>query len=159
MPFLLLFLEALLFSRYLLIDSNNVIPWDFRFWHLPHAVFVARALHDHEFPLWNPYIYCGMPFAANVQTALFYPLRMLAVLAGTMLGEDRMIYCLEADWIVSMFLGGVFAYLLARHLKLGRSPALLVASTYQLGAFFASQAEHLGAIEIAACCHSFGSRC
>jgi hypothetical protein len=150
MPFLFLFLEALLFSRYLLIDSNNVIPWDFRFWHLPHAVFVARSLHDHEFPLWNPYIYCGMPFAANVQTALFYPLRMLAVLAGTALDEGKMIYCLEADWIVSMFLGGAFAYLLARHLKLDKGPALLVASTYQLGAFFASQAEHLGAIEIAA---------
>jgi hypothetical protein len=150
MPFLLLFVEALLFSRYLLIDSNNVIPWDFRFWHLPHAVFIARALHDGEFPLWNPYIYCGMPFAANVQTALFYPLRALAVLAGTALGEGRMIYCLEADWIASMFLGGVFAYLLARHLKLDKAPALMAASTYQLGAFFASQAEHLGAIEIAA---------
>jgi Bacterial membrane protein YfhO len=150
MPFLLLFLEALLFSRHLLIDSNNVIPWDFRFWHLPHAIFISRALHAHEFPLWNPYIYCGMPFAANVQTALFYPLRMAAVLTGTLLGESKMLYCLEAEWIASMFLGGVFAYLLARNLKMDKASALLAASVYELGAFFASQAEHLGAIEIAA---------
>jgi hypothetical protein len=150
MPFLLLMLEALLFSRYLLINGNNVIPWDFRFWHLPHAVFVERSLRAGEFPLWNPYIYCGMPFAADVQTALFYPLRMAATLAGMALGESRMIYCLEADWILSMFLGGAFAYLLARALKMDKAPALMAASTYELGAFFASQAEHLGAIEIAA---------
>lgn len=96
-PFLLLLLEALIFNRRLLTNSRNVIPWDFRFWHLPHAVFIARALREHELPLWNPYIYCGMPFAANVQAALFYPPRMAAVLAGMLLGESKMIYCLEAD--------------------------------------------------------------
>ncbi len=47
--------EALLFNRFL-FDGNRVIPWDFRFWHLPHAVFIADAIRDGEFPLWNPYL-------------------------------------------------------------------------------------------------------
>jgi hypothetical protein len=35
--------------------------------------FGYGALRQGHFPLWNPYAFCGMPFAAKMQAALFYP--------------------------------------------------------------------------------------
>lgn len=38
---------------------------------------VAEAFHRGEWPLWNPYQFCGMPVLANFQSSIFYPPRLL----------------------------------------------------------------------------------
>ena len=144
-PLLALLLEVLVFYSNVII-GRTVIPWDIRTYHLPQALFVAKALRDGELPLWNPFIYCGHPFAANIQTALFYPPRLLATLLGGITAKG-MLYSLEIELILHVFLAGVFCYLLIRQLGMQPAVALIGASSFQLGAFFASQAEHLGAIE------------
>ena len=54
------------------------------------------------------------------------------------------------EWMIPahMMLAGVSAFLLLRRMGLRAAPALLGASVFQLGGFFASQAQHLPAI----CC-------
>jgi hypothetical protein len=147
-PYLLLLAEVVMFHRDILM-GRTVFPWDIRTYHLPQALFVAKALRDGELPLWNPFIYCGHPFAANIQTALFYPPRLAATLLGGVTAY-RMLYSLEIELILHVFLAGCFCFVLMRDLGMGRGAALAGATSFQLGAFFASQVEHLGAIEAAA---------
>ncbi|MCS7001479.1 MAG: DUF2298 domain-containing protein, partial [Dehalococcoidia bacterium] len=47
---------------------------------LPFYRFAAEELRAGRLPLWNPYLYGGAPFAADVQTAVFYPVNWLAFL-------------------------------------------------------------------------------
>ncbi len=47
---------------------------------IPWRRFALGELTEGRFPWWNPYIFCGTPFAANIQTSLFYPLNLLHIL-------------------------------------------------------------------------------
>ncbi len=44
--------------------TNIFLPW----WR-----FALRSVRQGELPLWNPYLFSGVPFLANPQPALFYP--------------------------------------------------------------------------------------
>jgi hypothetical protein len=61
-PLLALLAEVLAFFRHILFYGHYAIPWDFRYYHLSLAWFVARSFARGELPLWDPYTYCGMPF-------------------------------------------------------------------------------------------------
>lgn len=41
--------------------------------------FAAESVRHGQFPLWNPYLFAGLPFVANPQPALFYPPTWLAL--------------------------------------------------------------------------------
>lgn len=47
---------------------------------LPQYQFAASSLCEGFFPLWNPYLYGGAPFAADIQSGLFYPLNLILFL-------------------------------------------------------------------------------
>ena len=42
--------------------------------------FAVTSLRKGQLPLWNPYLFSGIPFVANPQPALFYPPTWLALL-------------------------------------------------------------------------------
>jgi hypothetical protein len=72
-PGTVLFGEVLIFFRRPLFSSTVGIPFDMEGYHLPLASFIAKSLRNAEFPLWDPYSYCGVPIYANLQAQLFYP--------------------------------------------------------------------------------------
>ncbi len=146
LPYLMLLAEVLVFWRRVLFSPRNLIPWDLPGYHLPLATFIARSFGNGELPLWDPYTYCGFPFFANVQTQLFYPPAWPFFLLGNVLGHERLLDLLEWQIALHAFLGGVFTYWLLRRLGAARPAATLGATVFQLGAFFASQAQHLGAV-------------
>ena len=82
----------------------------FRYYH-PVKFFAAESIQNGHIPFWNPYSYCGLPFLATLQQALFYPLSLLCYLLPFSLG-------FKYFFIIHFLLGGVFLYLLCRHLKL-----------------------------------------
>jgi hypothetical protein len=41
--------------------------------HYPNIVYTMHALKDGALPHWNPYVFGGMPYLADMQTVLFYP--------------------------------------------------------------------------------------
>src|SRR5579864_3514479 len=43
----------------------------------PYRVYARDAIQGGRLPLWNPDIFGGVPFLANIQAALFYPLSVL----------------------------------------------------------------------------------
>lgn len=148
-PCLFLLAEAVLFFR-LNLFAGYGIPWDLRGFHLPHAYAYSDALLRGELPLWDPYTYCGRPFQANIQTAVFYPPVAAAAWLGGLLGQQHLFYLLQVNVILHVFLAGLFAYWLALAIKLSPASALLAATAYMLGGFFAAHAQHMGAVAIAA---------
>ncbi len=43
----------------------------------PNYRFAAEQLRQGTIPLWNPHLYSGTPFAADIQSGLFYPVNLL----------------------------------------------------------------------------------
>jgi len=149
-PAAVLLAEALLFHRRVLFSSAWTIPWDLRDYHLPLAEFMVGCLRSGELPLWDPYTYCGMPFYANLQTQFAYPPAWMGLLASNLAGGGRLLEFLEWQIALHVFLAGLLAYGLLRRLGLGRGSALFGATVFELGGYFASQAQHLGAMCAAA---------
>lgn len=150
LPAAVLLAEVLVFYRLVLFTSAYVIPHDLRTYHLGPAFFVAKCLRQGELPLWDPYTYCGFPIYANPQVQLFYPPAWITFALSWLFGQGSLLKLLEWQIAGHVFLGGLFTYWLLRRLRLSRTAALLGGTIFQLGGFFASQAQHLGAMSGAA---------
>ncbi len=149
-PYVVLLLEVLLFFRQVIfLPLRWAIPWDLRYYHLSLIDYLAQSLREGRLPLWDPYTYCGMPFYSIVTAQVFYPPTLAAVLAHNWFGVE-LLYALELQTYAHVFLGGVFTYLLLLRLGAGKAAALAGATVFQLGPFFASQIQHLGAVDAAA---------
>ncbi len=72
----------------------------------------------------------------------------LVLLIGNLPQGRDLFYWLQTLIPFHMILGGIFTYIFVRRLSCSVPVALFAGTTYQLSAFFASQAQHLGAI----CC-------
>ncbi len=108
----------------------------------PYKAYAAEAIRQGALPLWNPYLFMGVPFLANIQAATLYPLNLP-------------LYWFSAPKMVSYsivlhaFLGGAFTYLLGRRaLGLGPWGALVSAITFALGGFLGAQVEHINQLSV-----------
>ena len=87
--------------------------------------FAKTTISAGSFPFWNPYTFCGAPFAANPETALFYPPTWLFLLLPVPVAYNLNI-------LAHLALGGLSAWALARRLDCDRLPALLAGLVYLL---------------------------
>ena len=73
-PYILFFLVFLVFFFHKIIFTGQTyFIRDAIMQFSPWKAFAAGNISNGKIPLWNPYTYCGMPFLANMQSALFYP--------------------------------------------------------------------------------------
>jgi hypothetical protein len=49
------------------------VPTDESLIHLPNAAFSWQCLREGALPLWNPYVFCGLPHLASQHAAALYP--------------------------------------------------------------------------------------
>ena len=73
--------------------------------------FSAGQLWAGDLPLWNPGIYAGHPALADIQSAVFYPLSLLATLLAGPGGPT--LYALQVEILADFWLGALFMYLFA----------------------------------------------
>jgi hypothetical protein len=78
----------------------------------PTYAFGARWLKRGIVPLWNPHLYMGMPFAADNQSGVFYPVNLLFFLLTSELTYE----VVELMAVSHVFLAGLLAYLFLRDL-------------------------------------------
>lgn len=114
----------------------------------PFRVFEAHEWWHLRIPLWNPDMFAGHPFQADVQTAVFYPLAMAnAILFGR---RGFPFFALEAEVVIHTLLAGVFTYWLARYVTGSRLGALVSAIAFSFGGFITTYpAEQLPLLETA----------
>jgi hypothetical protein len=146
---LVLFAEVLAFHRQVLFQHGYLFPWDFRGVHLPLATFIAGSLRRGEMPLWEPYTYCGVPIFANIQAAIFYPPVLLATAASNCFGPASLPRLLAIAVALQIFFAGICTFALLKRLGAQAGAAFVAATVYQMGCFFAVQAEHMGAMHAA----------
>ena len=94
-------------------------PGDFWLQFLPFHTFAARQLANGKLALWDPYMFSGHPFQADIQTAVLYPIAA----ANEWLGGQGFGYLnLEWEAIVHFGLAATFTYLFVELLT-GSTPA------------------------------------
>lgn len=107
----------------------------------PNRVYAARTLAEGKFPHWNPYSFCGMPFQADVQTALYYP---PYVIFDRFVGAQSPggAYWLQLVIIAHFFLAQLSMFILARQLGLSVIAAIIAAIAYAFAAPLALHTHH-----------------
>lgn len=149
----LLLLAALGFFWRVLLTSDAWKPaggGDLVSFLFPTYRFAAARLWAGDLPLWNPHLYGGAPFLADMQSGLFYPPNLLLFLLAPGFGYGVM------QWLAAghVFLAGVTMYLCLRYLAPGRGlrvPAALVgALAYMFSGMFVVHFGNLNLIAVAA---------
>jgi hypothetical protein len=69
----LLALFVLLLYFPLLFTNRVLASGDILLYFYPYREYASAALREGRLPLWNPYIFLGVPFLANPQAAVLYP--------------------------------------------------------------------------------------
>jgi hypothetical protein len=133
---LILFWEPLTSGPDRVIGGNDIT-----YAYLPWLRYFVESVRNGVFPLWNPYVFAGTPFAANPQTALFYPPTWLALWVG----PERAFGLSTAlhTWIAAL---GMFGWM--RQMGAARAGALFASIAYALSGFMSARiwAGHYGPV-------------
>jgi hypothetical protein len=113
-----------------------------------YRLFSAVSLKQGVIPFWNPYVFSGMPFFADVQAAVLYPLNLVLTLFATKDWLNPML--VEYQIILHILMAGYFMYLLAREFGSSKSGAVLSGITFMLCGFFTTHVFHANLVEAAA---------
>ncbi len=138
---------VLLFFRDILFRTSFF--WeDFLHQYYAFRSFAATSLASGTIPLWNPYTFNGMPFQADIQSAIFYlPNLFLTLFAG---GGTLHYWWVEFSIVAHFALAGSCMYLLARSLRLERAYAAFAGLVYCFSGFMVGHLIHQGFIYQAA---------
>lgn len=123
-----------LFFATLLLGQERLPSSDFTGQFFALAGFQAREWSQGQIPLWAPGSYAGFPFAADTQSAAFYPPRLLIIL----LFPSLPLYALQLEVIFHVWLAGLFTYGLAYSLTRQRAAAFIAALAFGLGGYLTS---------------------
>ncbi len=116
----------------------------------PSYRFAASTLRAGEIPLWNPHLYGGAPFLADIQTGLFYPWNLLLFF----LVPDFPFKAMEWMSVLHVLLAGLTMYFCLRYLEPGRplrnTAALMGAIIFMFSDLFIVHFGNLNLIGVAA---------
>ncbi|MCX7854433.1 MAG: YfhO family protein [Anaerolineae bacterium] len=108
----------------------------------PYWAEAARALRAGRLPLWNPYLFMGVPLLANSQAGVLYPLNWPFWL---LLPPHA---ALHWSALLHLWLAGSGAYFYARaSLRLGRLGAWTAGAAFALGGYLGAQVEHINQLQ------------
>ncbi len=144
-PFLVLLLAfTLAFYRQMALQGRILVDYDVLTYFYPNLAYAADSLREGRLPLWNPYIFTGAPFLANLQSALFYPPNWAFLALPT-----ARFYSLSV--VIHVFLMAAGGYAFARLvLQTGRIPSLAAALALAFGGYAGSLITHLNQLQAAA---------
>jgi hypothetical protein len=97
--------------------------------YLPRRVELTESLRAGRFPLWNPYVFCGMPFFADPQTRVIYPIALLLTLVDPLRSMGY-------DVAIHVFIAMVGMYLFLRAIRVVTLGAMAGAFAYAFSSFF-----------------------
>jgi hypothetical protein len=125
----------------LTVQGRVLASFDTQTYFYPNASYLASRLRLGQLPLWDPYLFAGVPFLANSQVGALYPPQWLFLL-----GPISSIYSLLV--VGHVWLTAIGTYLLARaSLRLGRYGATFAAVGLAFGGFVGGMSGHLNQLE------------
>jgi hypothetical protein len=130
-PFLVLAGVVFIFFGNILFSNNTFGYRDIYLFVYPSKIFATSCIRDGILPLWNPYVYCGMPFMAILSHQLLYPLSFIIYYLPFAFGIEFFV-CLH------IFLAGAFVYILMKDQGLDSSSSLFASLSYAFSGIFLS---------------------
>lgn len=142
---LALLFTHLFFFEYRMGPKQVHVPYDMDGYHYPLADYAFQSLKHGRFPEWDPTMYSGLPFAANVQAALFYPPQWLAFAFDW--GRERLSYRTFQDLLfLHVWAGFVLCWLWFRWRQMHWLAATLGAGVFAYSGYLMHQLQHFGLV-------------
>lgn len=118
-------------------------PDDGMLFNVPLRVAAANIVRSGHLPLWNPYIFSGMPLLAAAQGGLLFPLNWFYLVFSPAVATDLMV-------ISAYMLTAAGAYLFARRTGASIAGAVTTSLIWQSGGFLIGQISHINIVHTAA---------
>lgn len=121
-----------------------ISPDDGVIFNIPLREAAARILLSGSLPLWNPYVFCGMPLHAAAQGGLLFPLNWFYLAFSTPTATNLMMLSTYAA-------AGLGALLYARRSGSSVAGSLVTGLVWQFSAFMVCQIGHTNVAQTGAC--------
>ena len=139
---LLLALAPLVYFLPALTGRLVLCPDDGIIFNLPLRVATAQMIRDGYLPLWNPYIFSGMPLFGAAQAGVLMPLNWFFLVFSPQLAMNLSV-------LLTYALAGVGAFAFARRGGANLAGALVTALAWQWSGFLVAQLGHTNIIQTA----------
>jgi hypothetical protein len=123
--------------------SLIISPDDGVIQNIPFRVAVAEMVRNGYAPLWNPWLFCGMPLFAAAQAGVLFPLNWFYLLFPAALATNFMM-------LSTYMVAALGAYLYARRSGIGIAGAAVTSIIWQCGGFLVNQVGHTNIAHTAA---------
>jgi hypothetical protein len=134
---------AAFFCEYLPPFKHVHLFSDIEVYHYPLQRFAIQSLKEGRLPQWDPSIYCGIPFIAEPQAALFYPPNWI-LYALNLRAPHLPFKALEYFAFAHVWIAFVLCYLWLRARRLDPMACVLASMVFACGGYMLWQIVHLG---------------
>jgi Bacterial membrane protein YfhO len=106
-------------------------------------ILIGEMIRNGQLPLWNPYIFCGMPLLAAIQTGALYPPTWLFAIFSPKAAMNWMV-------ISTYHIALIGAYLYARRIGCNRVGSMIAGIAFAFGGYMIAHLGHTNRIAAAA---------
>src|SRR3954471_8132209 len=124
--------------------GSVLCPDDGTIFNTPLRVAAARITLDGSLPLWNSYIFGGMPLFASAQGGLLFPPNWFYLLFEPRAATNLMV-------VTSYMIAALGAYLYARRAGSSVAGSIVTSLAWQWGGFLVGQIGHINIVQTGAC--------
>lgn len=136
----------LIFFRELL-SGNAYLFDDFIEQYYPGKFMASVMLSKGIFPFWNPFVFSGVPFFADLQIAVLYPFNYILQFFVT--NEKLSALAIQNTIVIHYLLTSVFTFYLAKHFKLSGLFSVLFALLFTYSSYMMIHMMHQPLVEAA----------
>ncbi|MGE0131034.1 MAG: YfhO family protein [Blastocatellales bacterium] len=105
-------------------------------------VLIGRMISQGQLPLWNPYIFAGMPLLASIQPGALYPATWLFAIFSPQTAMNVMV-------ITTYHVALIGTYLYARRIGMSRVGAIIAGVAFSFGGYMVAHLGHSNRIAAA----------
>ncbi len=145
LPYLLGSLSILLFYKEIIFKEKYL--WDdILYQWYPFLTYLKESIKNFKLPIWNPYVFSGMPFLNDIQSQVFYPLNYLFLFLNLFLKLTY--YQVELIVLSHIFLIFLFSFILFKSLKIDEKIAFLSSLFLTFSSFVTLRTIQLGPLAV-----------
>jgi hypothetical protein len=126
------------------LSGSVLCPDDGTIFNTPLRVAAANVTLGGSLPLWNPYIFGGMPLLASAQGGLLFPPNWFYLLFSPQAATNLMV-------VAAYVVAALGAYLYARRAGASVAGAVVTSLVWQWGGFLVGQISHINIVQTGAC--------
>ena len=140
---ILITLAPLFYFLPALISGLVLTPDDGMLQNVPFRVAASEIVGSGHLPLWDPYIFGGMPLLGAAQVAVLFPLNWFYLLFSAATSSNLMV-------LFSYMTAALGAFLYARATGVSIAGAVVTSLVWQAGGFLINQISHINIVQTAA---------